>query len=88
MKIKATEEAVALDIKRCYLPLEITGWFLLTTSTVSRRVISMTVTSSDGFIPPSGKHDPTCEFLCREPKSSCKHSCEACDVKKRKEGRP
>lgn len=46
-----------------------------------------------GFIPPSGAHDATCAFLCKDPRAcarACKedeHSCKVCDAKARKEGR-
>ena len=33
------------------------------------------------FLPPSGKHDSTCMFLCKRPCSSCEHSCKVCDGK-------
>lgn len=40
-----------------------------------------------GFIPPSGKHDDTCEYVCNNVRPTCKHACSVCDRKKRDEGR-
>lgn len=41
-----------------------------------------------GFVPPSGTHDPTCAFICKDPRG-CKddHACKVCDAKARREGR-
>lgn len=40
------------------------------------------------FIPPSGQHDPTCAYLCRDARGCLlEHSCKVCDAKARKEGR-
>lgn len=38
--------------------------------------------SSSWFIPPSGLHDPSCQFLCRDPRPGCVHACSVCDVKR------
>jgi hypothetical protein len=37
---------------------------------------------SAGFLPPSGRHDPSCEFLCSNPSASCRHACSVCDSKR------
>lgn len=38
-----------------------------------------------GFLPPSGLHDPSCEYLCRDPRSTCLHYCRPCDSKRSRE---
>jgi len=38
---------------------------------------------SNGFIPPSGLHDPTCEFLCKNVLTTCAHTCKVCDAKRK-----
>jgi hypothetical protein len=40
--------------------------------------------SERDFIPPSGVHDATCEFLCKNPSPSCSHACSVCDAKAKK----
>jgi len=47
----------------------------------------MMTTTAESFIPPSGRHDPTCEFLCKDVKPTCVHACKVCDAKKLKEGK-
>lgn len=35
------------------------------------------------MIPPSGIHDATCSFLCKDVRTTCEHRCTVCAAKKR-----
>jgi hypothetical protein len=54
---------------------------------VSKPLMLTVVESPAGFIPPSGLHDLTCEYLCKDVKPTCVHACKVCDAKRAGEGR-